>query len=94
MNKNCSVNKTSDQTENRTFESKNDVDFIEKTFEKLNNDEFIRMSQFDSSSSSRSIEKTSISNFESISKNKNERRKNQIVVRKTRRRDERNLNLN
>ena len=69
---------------------KNEIDFIKKTFEKLNDNEFVRVFQFDTSSSSSSTKKTSTSNFESISINRNVRRK----LRKAHRRDERSLNLN
>ena len=71
---------------------KNEVDWIKKTFEKLNDDEFVRIFQFDTFSLSQSIESTSISSFESISINKNVRRRNER--RRTRRRDKRSLNLN
>ena len=71
---------------------KNEIDWIKKTFEKLNDDKFVRIFQFNTFSFSQSIESISISNFESISINKNVRWKKER--RKIRRRDERNLNLN
>ena len=73
---------------------KDEIDFINFFFEKLIDDEFVRISQFDTFSFSQSIESISISNFESTSINRNVRRRNDIVARKTRRRDERNLNMN
>ena len=69
---------------------KNEIDFIKEIFEKLNNNEFVRVFQIDTSSSNQSIKKTLISNSESISINKNVREK----FRRIHRRDERNLNLN
>ena len=71
---------------------KNEINWIKKTFEKLNDDKFVRIFQFDTFSLNQSIESTSISSSESISINRNVRRKNER--RKTRRRDERSLNLN
>ena len=73
---------------------KNEIDFIKKNLEKLIDDEFVRIFQFDTFSFSQLIESTSISSSESISINRNVQRKNDIVARKTRRRDERNLDMN
>ena len=60
----------------------------------MNDDKFVRVFQFDTFSLSQSIESISISSFESTSINRNVRRRNDIVARKARRRDERNLNMN